>query len=517
MEIDKSSSMPRFLNSAVKAYLRFAYSRLVIDQEHPERTQQKVFERLLANTRNTKYGRQHSLHKVKTLSEFRSALPLVCYDDIKPYIHRMMMGEADVLVGGTVRNFSKSSGTTSEVSKFIPVPRQNMSINHIKGGWDSLALFYHKMPSAEIFHRKSLLIAGTVKKFTENHRTSIGDISALMAANMPAIGRPFFAPDVQTALLADWHQKIDKTTKAVAYEDLVMIGGVPTWLIVLFKSILDYTGKSNMLEVWPHLQGYFHGGVGFDPYKAQFQKYIPSADFLYHEIYNSSEGYFAAQDHLAEAGMMLLINNGIVFEFMESSQWDKPNPEVLSLLEVKPAVPYALVISSNNGLMRYRVGDVIEFSSVRPYHMKVTGRTSHYINVFGEEVMVKNTDRAIGQACEVFGATISDYTVAPVFMSDRERGGHEWLIEFDRKPADIPTFAARLDQFLREANSDYDAKRTDDLALLPLKLVSIPKGSFHKWLEKKDKIGAQYKVPRLSNDRKILEEILDLSFVKSFS
>ena len=464
---------------------------------------------------NTTYGRSHGLHKIRRYEDFRRALPVVDYDTLKPLIERMMYGEPDVLVGGKVKHFSKSSGTTSEVSKFIPVPPQNLRYNHIKGAWDSLALFYNKQPEAQLFNRKSLLIAGSVSRFEGNKHTMIGDISALMATLMPAIGRPFFAPDVATATLSDWHDKIDKMTRAVAHEDLAMVGGVPTWLIVLFREILKYTGKQHMLEVWPHLQGYFHGGVGFDPYRAQFEELIPSKQFIYHEIYNSSEGFFAVQDQLSEPGMMLLINNGILYEFIPMDEWENPYPRTLTIDQVRTGEKYAMIISSNAGMMRYKVGDVVEFCSTKPLRIRITGRTSHYINVFGEEVMVHNTDKAISETCAQMDATIRDYTVAPLYMSNTGKGGHEWLVEFEKEPRDLEAFTLLLDQRLRAANSDYDAKRTGDIALQPLKLWALPSGTFHTWLGKRNKLGAQHKVPRLSNERDTFNAIFDLAFRSS--
>jgi hypothetical protein len=487
------------------------------DQARPLHTQQKVLDRLVARAGYTKYGKQFGLPQVKKAADYKKALPVVRYDDLKPYIRRMMDGEADVLVPGTVMNYSKSSGTTSDVSKFIPVPAQNRVRNHIKGSWDNLALFYRKQPKAQLFQRKSLLIAGSISKYENNPKVRIGDISALLAYHIPPVGRPFFAPDVPTAILADWNEKLYKITRATAYEDMAMIGGVPTWLVVLCQKILEYTGKKNMLEVWPNLQAYFHGGVGFGPYKEQFRKLIPSDNFIYQEIYNASEGFFAVQDQLHEPGMMLFINNAIYYEFVPEGHWENPDPPVLDVSEIELNKPYAILISSNNGLMRYMVGDVVQFTSLSPLRLEITGRIKHFINVFGEEVMVHNTDQAIAEACQEFGAHVSDYSVAPIYLSGAQRGGHEWLIEFETAPVNMVAFANYLDQRLRAANSDYNAKRTDDIALQTLKLTTLPVGSFHKWLDQKRKLGAQTKVPRLCNDRRYVDEILDLVFQKSIS
>ena len=507
--------MSKLLNLAVKTYLKYVHHSLHKAASTPIVTQEKVFSKLLANFKNTKYGKLHSIRQVNNIATFQKALPVTGYEELKPYIERMMKGENDVLVGGSVRFFSKSSGTTNDKSKYIPVPRVNLFKNHIKSSWDSLALFYDKRPDAELFNKKSLVVCGSISHYEQNPKTIIGDISAIMTKNMPSVARSFYTPDFETAMLPDWEEKIKRITKITLDQDVVMVGGVPTWLLVIFRELIKHTGKENMLEIWPNLQGYFHGGVGFNPYLEQFKKLIPSDKFVYQEVYNASEGFFGVQDGLSEDGMMLLINNGVFFEFLPVSEWEKSDPYSLTLDEVDLNTPYAIVITSNNGLMRYKVGDVVEFTSKTPFKFKIKGRTQHFINTFGEEVMVDNTDKAIGLTCQTFDATISDYTAGPIYMSESDKGGHEWVVEFDKEPHDIAKFAIVLDENLRKLNSDYDAKRAYDLALLPLKLINVPKGTFHKWLQSRNKLGGQHKVPRLANHREFIEALLDHSQLRT--
>lgn len=500
--------MSKLLNSAVRTYLRYAYNMLQKSAATPIDTQQKVFDKLLANFKNTVYGKEHGIKSVKDISTFQKALPIVGYEELKPYIERMMHGESDILVGGSVKFFSKSSGTTNDKSKFIPVPRANLYKNHIGSAWDSLALFYHKRPDAELFHKKSLLISGSITHYPEFPKAIVGDISALMTKNLPVVARSFYTPDFETALLPDWNKKIKRITQLVKDQDVVMFGGVPTWLLVAFREILAEQGKNNLLEVWPNLQGYIHGGVGFEPYLEQFKALIPSKDFIYQEVYNASEGYFAVQEHNDDDGMMMLLNNGVFYEFLPADQWDKEDGEAITLNDVQLNKQYAILITSNNGLTRYRVGDVIEFTSLKPFKFKIKGRTQHFINTFGEEVMVDNTDKAIGLTCQAFNVSLCDYTAGPVYMDHSNKGGHEWVIEFDKEPDDLEAFAAVLDENLRSLNSDYDAKRAYDLALLPLKLNSVAKGTFYRWMQTRNKLGGQNKVPRLANHRNFIEALL---------
>jgi hypothetical protein len=501
--------MSKLLNKTVKTYLAYCHRMLKNSIESPFETQEKVFQKLITNFKNTKYGKKHDIRHVKNQVDYRKAYPVVNYEDLKPFIERMMKGESDVLIGGSVRFFSKSSGTTSDKSKYIPVTRTNLYKNHIKSAWDSLALFYHKKPAAQLFHRKSLLISGSLSHLPEYPKAIIGDISAIMTKNMPSIGRSFYTPDIETAMLSDWDEKIKRITNQVGNQDVAMFGGVPTWLLVTFRELLKKYNKNNLLEIWPNLEGYLHGGVGFGPYIDQFKELVPSKDFIYQEIYNASEGFFGIQQYNEDDSMLLLVNNSIYYEFLPISQWEVSSPIAIGLNDVQIGQPYALLITSNNGLSRYLVGDVIEFTSILPFKFKIKGRTQQYINIFGEEVMVDNTDKALSLTCTAFNATIENYSVGPVFLTTTSKGGHEWIIEFNRLPNDIDAFTALLDKNLRQLNSDYDAKRSYDIALLRLKITIVPKGTFHRWLQLKNKLGGQNKIPRLANHRNYIDNLLE--------
>jgi len=497
------------INFLMRAYLGFRYRQLWKSTAQPFAAQNNQWYQLLQKATLTAWGKAHGMQQVRNLADFKNAVPLSDYEDLKPYIERMMHGEPDVLWPGRVSRFSKSSGTTGSKSKFIPVSSQNLNQNHLRAAWDAMALIYQARPDARCFADKSMLMGGSLSSFPPYPKSLIGDVSAIMISNMPRIGRAFFIPDLETALLADWELKLERLAQAGAREKkVVMIGGVPTWTIVLFRRILEITGKQNMREVWPDFQIYSHGGVGFTPYREQFDLFFPGPGISYQEVYNASEGFFAAQDELGREGMLLFLNHGIFYEFIPMEEWGQSQPRTISLEEVEAGRQYAIAISTNSGLWRYMPGDTITFSSIRPYRIKVIGRTKQYINVFGEEVIVDNTDKALAITCSRHNAIVRDYTVAPVYLSENSRGGHEWLIEFEKSPANLEAFARQLDQNLQQINSDYEAKRYRDIALGPLEIRAIPPGSFHQWMKARGKLGGQHKVPRLSNSRAVIEDIL---------
>lgn len=472
--------------------------------DDPHGLQKEVFLSLAERLKKTKYSNLYAKNGVRTADEFRQTFPIVRYEDIFPYIDRMMKGEEDMLWPGKVTWFAKSSGTTNDKSKFIPITDENLFDNHVAASWDAMCILYANRPEARIFEGKNLIMGGSL---TETGGVTIGDVSAILLNRMPLVGRPFYTPDFEVALMADWEAKIEKMASQCRHEDVVMLAGVPTWTAVLFRRLLEITGFSNMREVWPDLKTYFHGGVGFDPYAAQFREFLPGSDMEFYEVYNASEGYFAVQDRLNQKGMLLLLDNSIYYEFIPLENIGQADPATLELSQVEEGKDYSIVISTSAGLWRYMPGDVVRFISTDPYRIMVSGRTKQYINVFGEEVMVHNTDAAVSKACAATGAVLRDYTVGPVFMSGTGKGGHEWLIEFEQSPRDMSIFADRLDEFLRAENSDYDAKRYKDLALIRLSVREAPTGSFDKWLKSRGKLGGQSKIPRLSNDRKYLDEI----------
>lgn len=478
-------------------------------QTHPHILQQQVLQQLLEKLALTTYGKSHSAGRIESPADYSRALPIVTYEDIFPHIERMMYGEENVLWPGKVSCFAKSSGTTNDRSKFIPFTDEILNDNHVNASWDAMAVLYHHRPDARIFDKKNLLMGGSLSRFEGNKEVLTGDVSALLLSKMPAVGRPFYTPDFETALLKDWEVKIERMASICAAEDVTMFGGVPTWLIVLFDRILEITGKEHMLQVWPNVRTYLHGGVGFDPYMSQFKAYFPSPLFEYYEVYNASEGYFAVQDRLGEDGMLLLTDNATYYEFIPLDELAQENPQVLGISELECGSDYALIISNASGLWRYMPGDVIKVMSTQPLRIKVSGRTKQYINVFGEEVMVSNTDTAIKEVCALTRSSVREYTVAPLFMHTGEkRGGHQWVIEFVETPADLKAFESLLDTQLRMINSDYDAKRTKSIALHQLVIEQVPSGTFHSWMASRGKMGGQHKVPRLFNTRKYVDEIL---------
>lgn len=502
--------MRNWINRSFRWYYRQRYRRIKRFNRHPQETQRALWKQLIEAGRHTEWGLIHDYRSLHTPEAYAKRVPLQDYETLKPYIERMMMGEKDVLWNGTVKWFSKSSGTTSAKSKYIPVSRQNLFQCHIRGTWDTMTLMYHNRPDARQFECKSMLMGGSLEPYAPYPKTMIGDVSAIMIHNMPFVGRPFFTPDFETALLSDWEVKLEKLAQAGAAEpNIVMIGGVPTWTVVLMRRILEITGKDNMLEVWPNFQAYIHGGVSFRPYREQFRQFFPDDSVSYQEIYNATEGYFAAQDDFSREDMLLLLDNGIYYEFLPMEAWDQKDPQAIPLWEVKTGKNYALVISTNAGLWRYIPGDTLMFTSTHPYRIRITGRVKHFVNAFGEEVVVENTDKALAQTCRLLNATVTDYTVAPVYFKDDGKGSHEWLIEFERAPVDVQAFGQLLDANLQKINSDYEAKRHKNIALECLQIKVLPKGAFHSWLRSKGKFGGQNKVPRLANHREHVEEILE--------
>lgn len=501
--------MRSLVNLIVKNYLSYHYKRVERIMERPHEAQAEWFSHLISTNRHIQFGKEHGFRSIRRYEDFAKQIPVRDYEGHKPYIERMMMGERDVLWSGQVRWFAKSSGTTSDKSKYIPVTAQNLKKGHIRSSWDSMSIFYHHNPDSQAFKERTILMGGSLSKFEPFPQTTIGDVSAVMMHHMPYVGRPFVAPDLGTAMLPNFEAKLERMAEILPKENLVMLGGVPTWTVVLIRKILEHTGKSNLLEVWPNLEGYLHGGVSFAPYREQFKEFIPSDKFTYQEIYNASEGFIAVQHDYDCDDMLLLLDNGIYFEFLPYSEWDKEYPTATPLEDVKIGENYAVVITTNAGLWRYMLGDTIVFTSTSPYKIKISGRTKQFINVFGEEVMVSNTDKALSMTCEVFGVKVEDYSIAPIFFGENgTKGGHEWIIEFENQIPDKEQFTELLDANLRRINSDYDAKRFKNMAMERLKLNIVPRGSFYNWLKAKGKLGGQYKVPRLSNKRDYIEEIL---------
>lgn len=497
----------KILSPAISTLARMRMWRIESWIQHPVLSQREVLQDLVTSAQYTEFGRKHNFSRLFTVKEFKQAVPIHEYDDLKPYIQRIMEGEQNVLWNTPVYWFAKSSGTTSEKSKFIPVSDESLKDGHYTAAKDVLALYYHYHPDSELLTGKGLVIGGSHNIHQVNDETHYGDLSAVLLQNTPFWSQWIRTPELAIALMDEWENKIEKLAESTIQENVTSISGVPTWTMVLIKRILEITGKSSLSEVWPNLELYMHGGVSFTPYREQFQK-LMGKQINYLEMYNASEGFFAAQDNPNEDGMLLFTDHGIFMEFMPLEEYGKDDPQTIGLPDVEVGKNYALIISTNGGLWRYLVGDTIQFTSLDPYRIKVSGRLKHYINAFGEEVIVDNTDKAIAIASERTGAIVNDYTAAPVYFSENDNGAHEWLIEFEKEPANLDHFVYELDASLKSVNSDYEAKRYKDIALRMPLVHKLRKGIFNAWLKSKGKLGGQHKVPRLSNDRTYIEEII---------
>ena len=499
----------KFLSPAISTLARLRSWRIEAWMQHPISAQREVLQDLVTTAQFTEFGRQYEFSKLFTTRSFKQAIPIHEYNDLKPYVERIMQGEQNLLWNTPINWFAKSSGTTSDKSKFIPVSNESLEDGHFKAAKDILSLYYMYNPDSDMLTGKGLLIGGSHSISNLHEEAHYGDLSAVLMQNTPFWGNLIRTPDLSIALMDEWESKIEKLAETTINENVTSVSGVPTWTLILFQRILELSGKKTIKEVWPSLEMYFHGGVSFHPYKEQFKKLIGSEiNFL--EMYNASEGFFAAQDIPGSDGMLLFLDHGIFYEFMPIEEYGKEQPRTIGLKDVELGHHYAPVISTNGGLWRYLLGDTIQFTNLSPFRIKVSGRLKLFINAFGEELIIDNSDRAIAEACKQCDAVISDYTAGPVYFSEDGNGGHEWLVEFEKEPNDINKFIEVLDITLKSLNSDYEAKRYKDIALRPPLLKTIPKGHFNKWLKNKNKLGGQHKIPRLSNDRVILEELIGL-------
>ncbi len=502
----------KLLSPAISRLARWRFSSIEIWMENAVAVQHDVWQDLLASGQYTDFGRQYNFSSIQSVEQFKQRVPIQDYDSLKPFIDRMLKGEENVLWNTPVEWFAKSSGTTSDKSKFIPISQESLKENHYRASKDVLSLYYATHPDSDLLTGKSLVIGGSHQVAELNENIHYGDLSAVVMQNTPFWASWIRTPDISIILMDEWEAKIEKLAHSTINENVTSMAGVPTWLIVLLKRILEITGKANIKEVWPSLELYMHGGVSFVPYRAHFEKLIGSP-INYLEMYNASEGFFAAQDDITAEGMLLMCEHGIFYEFMPVEEWDKEAPRTLQLNEVELGKNYALVITTNGGLWRYLIGDTVQFTSLQPFRIKVSGRVKHYMNAFGEEVIIDNSDKAIAEACARTGAAVKDYTAAPVYFSEADNGAHEWLIEFEREPQSLQAFTLELDAALKRCNSDYEAKRYKDIALRLPQVQAVPAQTFERWLRHKGKLGGQHKVPRLSNDRTTLEEIK--SFVQA--
>lgn len=495
------------LNSIASWLMKKRMHQIELFKKYPHDVQNEWMLDLVNDAQQTEFGKKHNFSGIKNYEQFKKEIPLQDYESLKPYIERTRRGEQNLLWNTEIKWFAKSSGTTDK-SKFVPVSLESLDGCHYNGGRDMVTLHCINNPETQLFTGKNLALGGSFK--TDDfggHNSFHGDVSAIIIQNLPMWAEFFRAPDVNIALMDEWESKLTKIASSMANENVTSLAGVPSWMLVLMKKVMELKNARTIREVWPNLEVYFHGGVSFTPYKEQFRQLFDNDKTNYIQLYSASEGFFGIQDQLKSEEMLLMLDYGIFYEFIPVDELNESHPKIYNLSEVSEGVNYAVIISTNAGLWRYQLGDTIKFTCTNPYRFIISGRTKHYINTFGEELMIHNTDQALAAACEKTHAMISEYTVAPVFMNE-SNGAHEWLIEFEKEPNNFDYFVHVLDTQLKQLNSDYEAKRYNDYVLKSPVVKQLPKGSFYNWLKQNNKLGGQFKVPRLSNTRDTLDDIL---------
>jgi hypothetical protein len=501
------------INSILSWVMKKRIHEVELFMKYPVEVQNEWFGKLLKQARNTEYGKKYDFRSISNQQQYSERVPIVNYEELYPLISRIMQGEQNLLWPSEIRWFAKSSGTTNAKSKFIPVSPEALDDCHFKGGKDLLSIYFNNNPDSKLFDGKGLAIGGSqqINQMDPSLRSYYGDVSAVIMKNLPLWAQFVRTPSLDIALMDEWEEKIERMAQATANENVTNVSGVPTWTILLLQRILEIKEKSFIQEVWPNLEVFIHGAVAFAPYKSLFQSIIGKSTMRYLETYNASEGFFGIQDCNDSDELLLMLDYGIYYEFIPFEQIHSEYPKALTLDAVELNKNYAVVISTNAGLWRYRIGDTVRFTSLNPFRIKITGRTKHFINAFGEELVIENAESAITTACEKTGAEISNFTAGPVYLTGSNKGGHEWIIEFAQDPDDFQQFCALLDQTLKETNSDYEAKRYRDLALQAPIVHKVPPGTFYQWMKQRGKLGGQNKVPRLSNNREFLDDILQTS------
>lgn len=500
------------INSIASWILKKRIHQIELFLKYPNEVQEELLLNLIRTCENTVLGRQYDFAGIRKYETFAERVPISTYEDLEPVIEQTRKGMQNIFWHSNIKWFAKSSGTTNAKSKFIPVSSEALENCHYKASKDLLSLYLHNNPDSQLFVGKSLRLGGS-KELYEDNNTFFGDLSAILIDNMPIWAEFSSTPSNRVSLMGDWETKLDAIIKETIQEDVTSLAGVPSWMMVLLNRILEETGKKHIHEVWPHAEVYFHGGVSFDPYRDQYEKLFPKSDFNYYEIYNASEGFFAIQDQNYSNELLLMLDYGIFYEFIPMDTFGTSKQKAIRLDEVELNKNYAIIITTNSGLWRYLIGDTVRFTSLKPYRIKVTGRTKHHINVFGEELMVENTDHALAKTCQITHTEVIDYTVAPIYMDGKEKGAHEWMIEFRVPPDNIEYFAKVLDETLQTLNSDYEAKRHNNMTLNPLQINIARTGLFYDWLKEQDKLGGQHKIPRLSNERTYLEQLKQMQEV----
>jgi len=498
------------VNSLASWFLKKRFHQIELFLKYPIDVQNELLEHLLHTAKNTEIGKQYDFASISTYREFAERVPVTSYEDNHLQIERARKGESNIFWPTPIKWFAKSSGTTNSKSKFIPVSSASLEHCHYAASKDLLCMYLNNNPDANLFLGKSLRLGGSKELYKEN-ATVYGDLSAILIDNMPFWAEYSSTPNNEVSLMADWELKMQAIVDQTIQENVTSLAGVPSWMLVLLNNVLESTGKSNLFEIWPNLEVYFHGGVNFDPYIEQYNAILPKDNFRYYEIYNASEGFFAIQDRNANKELLLMLDYGIFYEFIPMDTYGSASEKIIPLEQVQVAKNYAIVITTNAGLWRYKIGDTVRFTSISPFRIKVTGRTKHHINVFGEELIIENAETALKQASKHTQCEIVDYTAAPIFMEGREKGAHEWIIEFKTPPKDLSLFTKSLDSALMDVNSDYQAKRFNNITLNMPKVHVARQRLFYDWLKQKNKLGGQHKVPRLSNKRDFIEELLHLN------
>ena len=499
-----------FINTVASWILKKRHHQMDLFIKYPHEVQGEVLSNLVDTAKDTFIGKTYHFDEITDYKSFVKRIPIKKYEDIAPLITRTRNGEQNLFWPTPIQWFAKSSGTTNAKSKFIPVSEESLEDCHFKAGKDMLGLYLYNNENSEMFSGKGLRLGGSSDIY-KNGNSYFGDLSAIMIENLPFWADFTSAPSQEIALMSDWETKLDAIVNETIKENITSLVGVPSWMLVLLNRVLEVTGKNNILEVWPNLEVYFHGGVNFNPYREQYHKLIPKPNFKYFEVYNASEGFFAIQDQNNSYDLLLMLDYGIFYEFIHMDKYDGVDSKAIPLSEVQLHKNYAMVISTNGGLWRYLIGDTVKFTCLKPYRIRITGRTKHFINAFGEELIIENAEVALKHACAQTGASILEYTVAPVFMNDKSKGAHEWMIEFGNKPTDLEYFTELLDNALKAANSDYEAKRYINITLKKPIINVARKNLFYDWLKSKDKLGGQHKVPRLCNSRDLMDELIAIN------
>lgn len=497
-------------NSIASWLLKKRYHQIELFLKYPSEVQEEVLSQLLEIAENTEIGKKYEFHTIGNYETFRERVPIVSYEEFEPIIERTRRGEQNLFWPTSIKLFAKSSGTTNAKSKFIPVSAEALEDCHYKSSKDLLCLYLNNNENSQLFTGKSLRLGGS-KELYQDQGSYFGDLSAILIDNMPLWAEFSSTPSSKVSLMNDWESKLAAIIEESTQENVTSMAGVPSWMLVLLNQVIEETGKDHLFQIWENLEVYFHGGVSFNPYKEQYKKLLPRKSFKYYEIYNASEGFFAIQDRNNADDLLLMLDYGIFYEFIPMDVYGTEEERAIPLWEVKINKNYAIIITTNAGLWRYKIGDTVRFTSTDPYRIKVTGRTKHHINVFGEELIIENAEEALKNICKKTGAEIKDYTAGPIFMAGKEKGAHEWIIEFRKQPEELDYFTEFLDNALKALNSDYEAKRYNNITLKMPKIHIARENLFHDWLKSKDKLGGQHKIPRLSNKRDYIEELLEMN------